>query len=237
MLLPLSWLNELIPQLEQTLDPSELEPTFARMGLPLEGVTHVPGIPQGVLFGVVTSCTPIPETHLFALEVNIGTESLGENGTYRASPPHTIVTGAPNSRAGVGVAVVPPGMTLNGVTQGVRQMQGFESWGMAASPAELGVGEYGGGLLLLPLETAAPGEDLSNLWPADSVLDIEVTPNRADVLSALGVARDLAAFLKLELKEPSLGVQPQGKGNFPLELAGEVLEKKGCTHFAFRSVR
>jgi len=222
MLLPLSWLQELIPQLERTLIPSELEPTFARMGLPLEGITHVPGIPQGVLFGTVTSCTPIPDTHLFALEVNIGLES------------HSIVTGAPNSRAGVGVAVVPPGVTLKGVTLGVRQMQGIESWGMAASPAELGVGEYSGGLLLLPLETAAPGADLSSLWPADSVLDIEVTPNRADVLSALGVARDLAAFLKLELKPPSQGVQPEGKGNFPLELASDVLEWKGCTHFAFR---
>jgi len=222
MLLPLSWLQELIPQLEQTLPQSELEPTFARMGLPLEGISEIPGIPQGVLFGTVTFCTPIPETHLFALEVDLGSES------------RSIVTGAPNSRAGVGVAVVPPGTTLNGVTLGVRQMQGLESWGMAASPAELGVGEYGGGLLLLPQGTAAPGTDLSTLWPADSVLDIEVTPNRADVLSALGVARDLAAFLKLELVPPSQGVQPEGKGNFPLELADEVLEKKGCTHFAFR---
>ncbi|MBC7646131.1 MAG: phenylalanine--tRNA ligase subunit beta [Pseudopedobacter sp.] len=211
MLLPLSWLNELIPQLEQTLPQSELEPTFARMGLPLEGISEIPGIPQGVLFGTVTFCTPIPETHLFALEVDLGSES------------RSIVTGAPNSRAGVGVAVVPPGMTLNGVTLGVRQMQGIESWGMAASPLELGVGEYGGGLLLLPLETAAPGTDLSHLWAADSVLDVEITPNRADVLSALGVARDLAAYLKLELKLPPEGLQADSNAQTSLQI--HILEE------------
>ena len=86
---------------------------------------------------------------------------------------------------------------------------------------------------------------MNRLWAADSVLDVEVTPNRADVLSALGLARDLAAYLKLELHEPTIPAAPTQPGEIRVSLPdrGRVLDRDpskklrfGCDHFAARAV-
>ncbi|MBB6099346.1 phenylalanyl-tRNA synthetase beta chain [Deinobacterium chartae] len=217
MLIAYSWLKELLPDLPA---PHDLEPVLARMGLPLEEIMEIPAAPQGVLYGEVERCVPLEGTELRVLTVRVG-----------QSEPITVATGAPNARAGVGVAIAPPGTVIEGQTLGVREMQGVSSWGMACSPKELGIGEYAGGLLLLPSGSAEPGTPLSELWPAETVLDVEVTPNRADVLSALGLARDLAAFLRLELREPGPGLAPEpGRAN-----ADVILEHPAADRFVARS--
>ncbi|MHA0035942.1 phenylalanine--tRNA ligase subunit beta [Deinococcus sp. PESE-13] len=234
MKLPYSWLKELIPDLPPVAD---LEPTFAHLGLPLEGVEDVPAPVGGVLLVAVKAAEPMEGTQLTKLTLD-----TGENGEK------TIASGAPNAvglPAGTMVALVTPGTTLGGITYGVRPMQGVESWGMAASAKELGIGESNAGILTFPAGTAAPGTPLRELWPADSVLDVEVTPNRADVLSALGLARDLAAYLNLELKEPQIPAAPTQPGEIRVSLPdrGRVLERDpskklrfGCDHFAARAV-
>ncbi|GHF50061.1 phenylalanyl-tRNA synthetase beta chain [Deinococcus metalli] len=229
-----SWLRELVPQLPPL---SELEPTFAHLGLPLEGVEDVPAPPQGVLLVSVTRAEPIEGTQLTRLTLDTG-----------ANGEKVIASGAPNAvnlPAGTMVALVSPGTALGDVTYGVRAMQGVESWGMAASAKELGLGESAAGLMLFPAGTAAPGTPMRELWPADHVLDVEVTPNRADVLSALGLARDLAAYLKLDLVAPPAGPAPSGAGEIKVTLPpkGLTLERDpsrklrfGCDHFAARTV-
>ena len=229
MKIPYSWLKELLPGVPSA---HELEPLLAQLGLPVEEIVDVPAPPAGVLYGEVLTCEPMEGTQLHKLTVNVGEEQ-------------TIVTGAPNARAGVGVAVVAPGVTLGEVTYGIRKMQGIDSWGMCASAKELGIGEGASGLLLLPLGTARPGVELKDLWAADEVLDVEVTPNRADALSVLGVARDLAAYLNLELVLPSKGLEPQGAGEVKLTVTQEktILHRDpenkprlGCDHFVARTV-
>ena len=160
----------------------------------------------------------------------------------------TIASGAPNAvglPAGTMLALVVPGTKLGDTEYGVRSLQGVESWGMAASAKELGIGESSAGLLLFPASTAPVGTPLTDLWPADSVLDIEITPNRADALSVLGVARDLAAFLKLELREPSMGLPASGEGQIEVTLPPRAvtLERDpsrklrfGSDHFSARTV-
>ncbi len=226
MNIPYSWLTELLPDLPALIanNPHNLEPIFASLGTGIEGITEIPAPPEGVIFGVVTTCDAIPDTHLFKLEVNVGPGQL-----------KTIVTGAPNSRLGIGVAVAPPGTVIQGVTLTERVMQGFASWGMCCSIKELGLGEYGGGLLELPVNAAAPGTALSSIWPADSVLDVEVTPNRADALSLLGIARDLAAKLNLELKLPSRGLVSAHEEAFPVQV--ELDPMRGCDRFVARAIR
>ncbi|MEF2279835.1 phenylalanine--tRNA ligase subunit beta [Deinococcus sp. YIM 134068] len=234
MKLPHSWLQELLPGLPPA---PELEPILANLGLPLEGIEEAPAPAEGVLLAAVTAADPIEGTQLTRLSLDVG--------------PHgsrTIASGAPNAvglRPGTMVALVTPGTTLGGVEYGVRQMQGVESWGMAASAKELGIGESGAGIMLFPAGTAAPGTPMRDLWPADLVLDVEVTPNRADVLSILGLARDLAAFLRLELREPETGPQASGEGEIRVSLPprGVTLERDpsrkirpGCDHFAARTV-
>jgi phenylalanyl-tRNA synthetase beta chain len=234
MKLPYSWLKDLVPGLPPV---HELEPLLAGLGLPLEGVEEVPAPPAGVLLVAVTEASPIEGTALTRLTLDVG-----EHGE------RVIASGAPNAvglAAGTMLALVTPGTTLGGVEYGVRTLQGVASWGMAASAKELGIGEASAGLLLFPAGTATPGTPMRELWSADAVLDVEVTPNRADVLSALGLARDLAAFLNLELREPPAGAPAQGEGQIRVTLPprGLVLERDpsrklrfGCDHFAARAV-
>ncbi len=226
MNVPYSWLTELLPDLPTKIanNPHNLEPIFASLGTGIEGITEVPAPPAGVIFGVVERCEAIPDTHLFKLSVNVGLEGKKQ-----------IVTGAPNSRAGIGVAVAPPGCTIQGVTLTERVMQGESSWGMCCSIKELGLGEYGGGLLELSVNEAAPGTAFSALWAADFMLDVEITPNRADALSVLGVARDVAAKLELELKLPSRGLESAHDEGFPVVV--ELDPKRGCDRFVARSIQ
>ncbi|MPY67575.1 phenylalanine--tRNA ligase subunit beta [Deinococcus sp. SDU3-2] len=234
MKLPYSWLKELVPALPPV---SDLEPLLASLGLPLEGVEEVPAPAEGVVLATVTQAEPLTGTALTRLALDVGPHGARE-----------IASGAPNAvslPAGTMVALVTPGTRLGDVEYGVRPMQGVESWGMAASAKELGVGESSAGLLLFPAGTAAPGMPLHELWAADSVLDVEVTPNRADVLSALGLARDLAAYLGTELVEPEAGPAASGEGEIRVVLPprGVTLERDpsgkirfGCDHFAARTV-
>jgi phenylalanyl-tRNA synthetase beta chain len=234
MKLPYSWLQELVPQLPAA---ATLEPLFAQLGLPLEGIEHAPAPASGVVLATVTQASPIEGTQLTRLDLNVGQHGM-----------HTIASGAPNAvnlPSGTMVALVTPGTTLGGMEYGIRTLQGVESWGMAASAKELGIGESSAGLLLFPAGTGQPGTPLSDLWLEDQVLDIEITPNRADALSALGVARDLAAFLRLELKQPSMGLSATGTGDIEVSLPPRAvtLERDpkgtlrfGCDHFSARSV-
>ncbi|WP_291425996.1 phenylalanine--tRNA ligase subunit beta [Deinococcus sp.] len=234
MKLPYSWIKELIPQLPPV---TELEPIFAQLGLPLEGIDESPAPPAGVLLAAVQAAEPMPGTQLTRLTLDVGPQ-----GTQ------TVATGAANAvglPVGTVVALVTPGTTLGEMTYGVREMQGVQSWGMCASAKELGIGESNAGILTFPAGTAQPGTPMHQLWPVDSVLDIEVTPNRADVLSALGLCRDLAAFLKLDLKEPIIPAAPTQPGEISISLPpkGRILERDpqkkvrfGSDHFAARAV-
>ncbi|WP_407569065.1 phenylalanine--tRNA ligase subunit beta [Deinococcus altitudinis] len=234
MKLPYSWLKELVPNLPPV---SELEPVFASLGTPLEGTEEVAAPPAGVLLVSVTEAAPIPGTQLTRLELD-----TGEHGA------HTIASGAPNAvglPVGTMLALVTPGTTLEGLEYGVRSLQGVESWGMAASAKELSLGESAAGLMLFPAGTAKPGTPMHTLWAADTVLDVEVTPNRADVLSALGLARDLAAALELELVQPPAGPAAVGVGEIEISLPtrGLSIERDpsrkfriGCDTFVARTV-
>ena len=234
MKLPYSWLKELIPQLPPV---QELEPIFAHLGLPLEGVDDAPAPTAGVILASVKAAEPMEGTQLTKLTLDTG-----------ANGEKTVASGAPNAvglPAGTMVALVTPGTKLGDLEYGVRQMQGVESWGMCASAKELGIGESSAGILTFPAGTAAAGTPMQQLWPADSVLDIEVTPNRADVLSALGLCRDLAAYLQLELREPQIPAAPAQQGEIRVTLPpkGRTLERDpskklrfGCDHFAARAV-
>lgn len=234
MKLPYSWLKELVPQLPPV---SELEPIFAGLGTPLEGTEEVAAPPAGVLLVTVTEAAPIPGTQLTRLDLD-----TGEHGA------RTIASGAPNAvglPAGTMLALVTPGTRLGELEYGVRMLQGVESWGMAASAKELSLGESAAGLMLFPAGTAQPGTPMQTLWAADTVLDIEVTPNRADVLSVLGLARDLAAALQLELVQPPAGPAASGEGEIEVSLPprGLTIERDpskkirfGCDHFVARTV-
>jgi phenylalanyl-tRNA synthetase beta chain len=116
--------------------------------------------------------------------------------------PRTIVCGAPNVAAGQTVAVARPGARMpDGATLGEAKLRGVRSSGMILAEDELGIGTDHDGILVLP-DGAAPGEPLAERLPiADEALELEVTPNRPDVMGVYGVAREVHAVTRAPLAE------------------------------------
>ncbi|WP_457638397.1 phenylalanine--tRNA ligase subunit beta [Oceanithermus sp.] len=217
MNVPYSWLREFLPDLPE---PEAVREVLDSLGLAVEAIHHLPRPPAGVVFGCVLKAEEIPGTELKKLEVDVGREVV------------TLVSGAPNVRAGIGLAVARPGAVLpDGTEVAAREIRGVTSEGMALSPAEMGVGEYAGGLLELPADALEPGRELAEVWPEEVVFELELTPNRADAFSVLGVARDLAAKLELELVEPSLEVEESSAPRF---VTVEVEDPEGCDRYLAR---
>jgi phenylalanyl-tRNA synthetase beta chain len=154
-----------------------------------------------------------------------------DDGSHR----YTVVCGAPNVAAGAMSVLAPVGSTLpSGVEVGPSEIRGVVSEGMLCSEAELGLGEDSSGLLILD-DDAPVGAGLgAYLNMDDAVLDIDLTPNRGDCFSILGIAREIGALSKQPLKRqpvPSVSPTVDEQVNVAL-LAGE-----SCPRFAGRVIR
>src|SRR6266851_4173940 len=111
-----------------------------------------------------------------------------------------IVCGATNYKVGDKVPLALPGVMLpNGLQIQKSKLRGVESEGMLCSAKELGLGEDASGLLILSPD-AKIGARIADLFPADTILDVEITPNRGDLLSHFGLAREIAALSGNKLK-------------------------------------
>ena len=134
-----------------------------------------------------------------------------------------IVCGAKNYKVGDKVPLALPGAELSG---GLRirasKLRGVESEGMLCSPKELGIAEDAAGLLILSPEVKI-GAPIRDLFPPDTVLDVEITPNRGDLLSHFGLAREIAALTNKPVRLPSTSA-----GGAP------ALQKKGVVISAMR---
>ena len=114
-----------------------------------------------------------------------------------------IVCGATNYKVGDKVPLALPGAKLpNGLEIKKSKLRGVESEGMLCSPRELGLGEDASGLLILSQE-AKVGAPIADLFPSDTILDVEITPNRGDLLSHFGLAREIAALTEKKIKAPA----------------------------------
>lgn len=182
MNVPYSWLREWLPDLPAPEETAEL---LTSIGLAVEELHDYPGAAPGTVAVRLDDVAPVE-----------GSEHLLSARAWDGTRHWQVLTGAPNARDGLVTAFAPPGTHLEalGAEIGVRTMAGQTSEGMLLSARELGVYDHATGLLELPADTE-PGADLHELWPADKVIEIEITPNRADALSILGVARDLGAKL------------------------------------------
>jgi phenylalanyl-tRNA synthetase beta chain len=150
--------------------------------------------------------------------------------------PVQVVCGAPNARAGMKSVFSPPGTFIPGknITLGVGTIRGVESRGMLCSAAELELSNDADGIIELP-EDAPVGQQYTE-WAklGDPVIEINLTPNRADCTSIHGIARDLFAADMGTLKDPA--IKPV-KGAFPAPLKVTVEDATLCPGFALRLVR
>jgi phenylalanyl-tRNA synthetase beta chain len=184
----------------------------------------------------VLSCERIPETdHLSATTVDVG------DGVIRS-----IVCGAPNVAAGQKVFVALPGANVFSkdgelFTIGERKVKGIPSQGMICAVDELGVGSDHSGILVLPPDTALgiSAADWYEQAP-DTIIEIGLTPNRADATNHAGVARDLAAYLRVQegaiapLHLPDVSTFPAPKTQVPITV--EVLDAVACPRYTGVSI-
>lgn len=184
------WLREWVnPQatIEQIAD------RLVMGGLELEIEPAVSEIPRGVVVGRIVSIAPHPNAErLRVCEVDVG-----------AADKATIVCGAANARAGMVAPVALPGARLpGGMEIKASALRGVESGGMLCSASELGLAEKSEGLLELDPD-ARPGTSIEqHLALDDRILNLEITPNRGDCLSVIGLAREVAALFGVNMTRP-----------------------------------
>jgi phenylalanyl-tRNA synthetase beta chain len=149
----------------------------------------------------------------------------------------TIVCGAPNVAAEQTVAVARPGAVMpDGSELGEATLRGVTSSGMILAEDEVGIGDDHGGIMVLP-DGIEPGTPLAeHLAIVDEVLELEVTPNRPDVMSVYGVARDLHAVTGAELGEDpgAADAEPRGDGRAEDHASVEIADPDVCLRFTAR---
>jgi len=190
MLLSINWLKELTPY-EGPLDG--LAHTLTMRGLEVEEQFRPFAHLQGLVTGQVVDCGPHPNADKLSLcSVDTGTGQLVQ-----------IICGAPNVAAGQCVAVAPVGATLpDGMQIKRTKIRKVQSEGMICSEKELQLGDDHSGIMVLDA-VFSPGTPLLQALGLDDVIfDIGITPNRADCLSVLGIAREVAAAFGLPLTPP-----------------------------------
>jgi phenylalanyl-tRNA synthetase beta chain len=139
-----------------------------------------------------------------------------------------IVCGATNYNVGDKVPLASPGVMLpNGLQIQKSKLRGVESEGMLCSAKELGLGEDASGLLILSPD-ARIGARIADLFPADTILDVEITPNRGDLLSHFGLAREIAALTNKIVGQP-LRLPKQAKAG-----GAPTLQRQGVSISALR---
>ena len=228
MRVPQSWLTEVLqrtaPQWKVT--PEELDEGFVRVGFEVEELDSLDQVTGPLVVGRVASITELTEFKKpirFCL-VDVGNEEAQE-----------IVCGATNFAEGDLIVAALPGSVLpGGFAIAERKTYGKNSNGMICSTLELGLGRDQSGILVLPKGTAAPGDDAKVvLGLDDSVIELNVTPDRGYAFSVRGLARELASSFDLEYADPALGPASHSEGQaWPATVEPDA----GVGRFALRKV-
>ena len=217
MKVTLNWLRQYV---DFDWSPEELTERLTMLGLEVEGVTRLTGEFEGVVVAQVITRDKHPNAD--KLSVCRVADGKGER---------QIVCGAQNFQAGDKVPLILPGASLppkpgdkEPFTIKVGKIRGVESHGMMCSPAELGLPDPVDGLLILPAD-AKVGQPLAEHLGrsgSDVVYDLEITPNRPDLNSLLGIAREIAALTGNALRVPAVPQLPAAGGGTPVAVRLEA---------------
>ncbi len=217
----LSWLKE---HLDTDASVDKIAETLTKIGLEVEEVVNPFENMEGFISARIEEVEKHPDSdHLHILKVNDGTQIL------------QVVCGATNVRKGmIGVlAHVGAYIPLFNEKIKVGKVRGIESFGMMCAEDEIGVGPDHNGIIELP-NSAPIGLSLSEIYKADPVFDIAITPNRAECLGVRGVARDLAAAGLGALKSLNI-VKREGTFKSPIKV--DIEDKKSCPVYVGRYIK
>lgn len=226
MKLSYSWLKD---YLDCGLNPQQIAEAMTSIGIEVDSVNEeeeIPGGLAGVVVAEVVECESHPNSdHLHITKVNDGSGEL-----------LTVVCGAPNVAAGQKVLFARLGAVLPGDFKIKKsKIRGVESFGMICAEDELGIGNDHSGIKVLPADAVpgTPAKVYLNL-KSDAVIEYEITANRVDAASHIGVARDLYAYLKLNnipcsFSYPDVSAFKEGEGESSVPV--EVLDTKGAPEY------
>jgi phenylalanyl-tRNA synthetase beta chain len=215
-----NWLREFV---NPDLSTQALVDQLTMAGLEVDGFDPVAAAFNKVVVGEILETSPHPDADkLVVCRVSSGTEE------------HQVVCGAPNARAGIKVPFALVGAKFPDLKIKKAKLRGVESHGMLCSERELGLSEDHQGLMELPLDAPVGDNIIDYLNLDDSIIDLNLTPNRSDCLSMIGLARETGLINQLDVNEVDLQkVEPSIEDTFPVELdAGAA-----CSRFVGRVVR
>ncbi len=226
MKLSYNWLKD---YLEFDLTPQQIADAMTDIGIEVDSVEEqeeIPGGLAGVVVAEVLECVPHPDSdHLHVTKVDDGSPE-----------PVTVVCGAPNVAAGQKVLFARIGTVLPGDFKIKKsKIRGVESFGMICAEDELGIGEDHSGIMVLPAEAVVgtPAKEYLHL-KTEAVIEYEITANRVDASSHIGVARDLYAWMRLNdipctFKYPSIEAWKPGEGTaVPIDVQDPSAAPRYC---------
>lgn len=217
----ISWLKE---HLDTAASVDEIAETLTKIGLEVEEVFNPASRLDGFVTAEVETYERHPDSdHLGLLTVNTGKEKL------------QVVCGAPNCKQGLKGIFAPVGVVIPCYNEELKvgKIRGVESFGMMCSEKELGVGEDHNGIIELPADTPI-GRPAAEALDIDPVIEINITPNRAECLGVRGVARDLAAAGLGTLK-PLKIVKTAGTFKSPINV--KVEDFAACSVYVGRYIK
>jgi phenylalanyl-tRNA synthetase beta chain len=214
----INWLREFVDLPE---NPEQIGELLTRAGIETKKIETRGANIENVIVSQITVSSRHPNAdRLTVCEVGDG------SGTTRQ-----IVCGATNYKVGDKVPLALPGAKLpNGTEIRKSKVRGVESEGMLCSPIELGLGEDASGLLILSPD-AKVGVPIADIFPADAILDVEITPNRGDLLSHFGLAREIAALTGAAAPSPCPVEPARGRAG-----SIEISATRECPFFSLRKI-
>ena len=203
----------------------ELAERLTDLGLEVRKIESLPRL-EKVIVGKILTIQPHPQADLLNIvRVDIGGEIL------------SLISGAANIKEGLMVPVALEGAILpGGIRVEKKQVRGVESVGMLCSEEELGLGKDRSGIMILPPQSPL-GQNLSQVLELeDVILDLEVTPNRGDCLSVIGISREIAALTSSHLRVPpsSLG---KAKMGLPHLMRIQIQDPDLCPYYGARLIK
>ncbi|MBM3875148.1 MAG: phenylalanine--tRNA ligase subunit beta [Verrucomicrobia bacterium] len=234
MKVTLNWLKQYV---DFHWSPEELAERLTMLGLEVEGVQRFDGEFAGVVVAQV-----------LAKDKVAGSDKLSVNRVHDGTGERTIICGAPNHQPGDKVALILPNFALplkpgekEPFVIKERKVFGVVSQGMMCSKKELGLGEDGDGIIILPSDAKVGQPFAEHLGRAgsDVAYDLEVTPNRPDLNSVIGIAREIAALTgnALRLPEVASGQYPSSSGKAAEQITVRLEDAELCPRYVARVIR
>ncbi len=220
----LSWLREFCPT---DLSADELAEALTAVGVKVEEILRPWDGLSGVVVAEVLEVSDHPDS-----------EKLCVARVRTASAEATVVAGVRNVQAGDLVPYAPPGSRVPMLPDPLqaRTLRGVDSQGMLCSPRELNVADVHTGIMVLPPGTPLGADVGERFGLSDAVLDVEIEPNRPDLMSVIGVAREASAVTGVPLTMPGTDV-PEAHEVASAVAEVEVLDLERCPHYLARVVR